>query len=803
MTRSPQSVRRTPWSQGAGFIAALLGAVAFVGWWSDIAVLKSIVPGAAPVKPNMAAGLLLCGVALGVLATKSFYASRIAGGLLGLIASILGVLTVTERLSGMNLRVDNWLVDLFGKAGSWLPDQMSLATAFCFVVAGTALLVMALPVCSSGRTALVIGLSGALVVIGALALIGFSVEKILGPHWNYMGMGASGLAGAIGFVLLGTGLLALLEREGSLRWSLNPVTTAGFGVGIVLVAVAASLAFTYSRRMLETATWLTHRQEVVQKVQEVLTGVTNLQSQQRLFVILGDEQFLAGREQIRSGVRNDLKDVRGLTSDNPKQQRRLDQLEPLIAQRIDWEDKVIAARRDQGAAVAAELIGTGKGFKLADETYRLVHEMEDEEYRLLTADRRQAESASTTAFAILPLGVFLSLTILSLGLSFLNAGVTEQRQAEGDLRASERRYRSLFESNPNPMWIYDEETLALLAVNKAASKHYGYSEEEFLGMTLKDIRPPEDVPALMENVARTSGELDDTTEWRHRKKNGDLIEVEITSHQLTWLGHRARLVLINDITARKRAERELRELNVELDSRVRHRTAELESANKELEAFSYSVSHDLRSPLRTIDGFSQAVLEDFGNQLPEEGQRYLQTIRAGAQRMGTLIDDLLTFSRLSRLPLQRQSVDMQQLARETFDELVSEAKGRSIEVSFGELPSVSGDPALLRQVWANLLSNAQKYSRERATPLIKVDCIRDVEGTEPVFFVRDNGTGFDMRYADKLFGVFQRLHRAEEFEGTGVGLAIVQRVIYRHGGRIWAEAEEGKGATFYFTLGGD
>jgi light-regulated signal transduction histidine kinase (bacteriophytochrome) len=255
-----------------------------------------------------------------------------------------------------------------------------------------------------------------------------------------------------------------------------------------------------------------------------------------------------------------------------------------------------------------------------------------------------------------------------------------------------------------------------------------------------------------------------------------------------------------NITERKRAEQEVRRLNADLERRVVERTDQLEAANKELEAFSYSVSHDLRSPLRAVNGFSQIVLEEYGPQLPEEAKQHLQTICNGAQRMGMLIDDLLAFARLSRLPLNKRTVDVVQQVRDALAELASEQTGRALELRIGDLPPCHGDPALLKQVWVNLLSNALKYSKNRDPGVIEIGATAELAQIE--YFVRDNGTGFDMRYADKLFGVFQRLHRQEEFAGTGVGLAIVHRILTRHGGRIWAEALPNHGATFHFTLPG-
>lgn len=280
------------------------------------------------------------------------------------------------------------------------------------------------------------------------------------------------------------------------------------------------------------------------------------------------------------------------------------------------------------------------------------------------------------------------------------------------------------------------------------------------------------------------------------KKNADvLLEISaavivVISLFLGWL----LMVIRRQMVERKQAEQAIENLNADLQQQ----TKQLEVANKELEGFSYSVSHDLRAPLRAIDGYALMLEEDYRDRLDEEAVRYLSVIRGNSKRMGLLIDDLLTFSRLGRQDLAKGQLNMNKLVQEVIDEALLQEGGKAAKIEVGQLPPAKADRALLRQVWVNLISNALKYSGKSPNPSIEVSGC--TEGIENVYSVKDNGVGFSMEYVQKLFGVFQRLHRVEEFSGTGVGLAIVQRLVTRHGGRVWAEGAVNKGAKFSFTL---
>ncbi|MDH5824642.1 ATP-binding protein [Luteimonas sp. RD2P54] len=582
--------------------------------------------------------------------------------------------------------------------------------------------------------------------------------------------------------------------------SANPLAhwrLAVLGLAVVAIVVAPFLLLRAAAED-SRAAWerVMHAREVEATVHALSSGVRNLEATALAMAAGIDDPVVHERIALaRANIPASLQRLQRLTRDNPQQQLRAGALQSTIALRTERLEQILAAgagsvHEDMAIAVARYPI------------HDAIEELIAEEQAL--ADARQARAERLSARAGQAAWAAMAAQLVLLGALLFLAGrqIASRLSAERDARSASGRAAAVLDTVREPIVLVGNR-LEVVMHNAAFAELYGV-EEDMRGQPLAELgggawRHEETLRRLRDVLSRNR-EL-----WDHEQvqKTADGIErtMLINARRMPLPDSEGMVALVtaSDVSAQKASERQIRELNRQLQGKVE----QISDVNRELEAFSYSVSHDLRAPLRHIAGFGDKLARHLGDSIDDKGSHYLGVIVDSAKRMSSLIDDLLVYSRLGRSALRLQLVDMQSLVAETRSMLdannAADTPQHRIVWKVGDLPVVVGDENMLRQVWLNLLGNAVKYSRHSEPAQIEVSCSPSDDGGQH-FRIADNGAGFDMKYAGKLFGVFQRLHAASEFQGTGIGLASVRRVIGRHGGRVWAEAEPGNGATFHFIL---
>ena len=572
-----------------------------------------------------------------------------------------------------------------------------------------------------------------------------------------------------------------------------------FSAAVLLIIVLVGLAGRALNRSVATEARVEHTYAVLNTLHRASADLSAVGSDVQAYVITGDERYLARRERSTSAVISNTLDLKGMTADNPLEAQRAAELDRAMRAMIDQMTIVLVRRQTDGLAAAQALYATGIDQALMARIARLHDAMVGEETQLLAHRKREeASGRHNLVFVIGALAAVVIATIL-IGFEFLRREIKTRRRLATFHASQEQFLETVLNQIPLLVWVKDLDS-RIVAVNRAMAHWVGRPREELIGCRTEEVFSPKDAQAsiaLDRRALATDGVVVDPADVRTTETGArvTLLTRKVAVRSTTGAAL-CILCIAEDVSDKLADERHIRELNATLE---RHKS-ELEATNRELESFSYSVSHDLRAPLRAIDGFSLMLLEDYESQLDAEARRYLTTIRAGIRRMGQLIDDLLAFARIGRQPLKSASVDMTELARRAAADALREIQGPAPRLLVEQLPSAHGDASLLEQVWLNLIGNAVKYSSKVAASMIEVRA--STEGAEVVYSVTDNGAGFDMQFSHKLFKVFQRLHGEEEFPGTGVGLAIVQRIVTRHGGRVWAKSAPGRGATFYFTVAG-
>ncbi len=777
----------------AGLFSGAIGLSVLLGWIFRVPLMKSVLPGAVEMKANTAIGFLLAGTALCLLSAPGDRIRKRFGQSLALAVSLLGFLTLSEYWFGWRLGIG----ELLFRDPTGFHGMMSVFSAGVFAAIGLGLAAVPKP---SFRWLVWMGAIAAFVV-GGVSFIGYlwnASELVTGRFIPPLAINT-----AFAFMVLGLGTILTQRGSGDAAPSSTPAplsnveikTLAGFFTTIVLLLLSGAKTYRAAVDSSDSAQWVSHTQRVRAGLWMLYGAVSDAESQQRSYLLSGEAKFIEGSRKFATNSLNQASGLALLVADNPAQQQRMKDLHSTVERRIAALEHTSEQYKVGGLEAAQVSILNGEGGHLMAAIRDLVVQMDSAENDLLNAREvsRSREQLNTLIFLL------VTLVIAVVGCLLLFRGIRREmkRRAEAEeiVRRSEENLSVTLHSIGDGVLATDAER-RITRLNPVAERLTGWTQAEATGRLVdevfkilnEDTREASIIP--VEKVLAT-GEV-------HGLANHTILvardgtERPIADSAAPIRDRNGRILgvvlVFRDIIEERQAQMQVRE-----------RTAQLEEANKDLESFSYSVSHDLRAPLRHVQGYAQMLETALEGQLPEKARRFLKNINIASVEMGHLIDDLLSFSRMGRGEIAEWPVAMDTLLEAAIKSLDLMTQGRNIVWKIAPLPRVLGDAALLKQALTNLVGNAIKYTGQREKAEIEIGRA-GMEGDRLVFFVRDNGAGFDMQYAHKLFGVFQRLHRAEEFEGTGIGLAIVRRVINRHGGRVWAEGKLNAGATFYFTL---
>ncbi len=529
--------------------------------------------------------------------------------------------------------------------------------------------------------------------------------------------------------------------------------------------------------------------------EQVITDALNIETSSRGYAITGNEAMLEPFTSAENEAKTHFEILRRLTQNDERRKRDLDKLEKQLATKQNLAEEIVALRKTKGQEAAAAFINEGKSKLAMDEIRASVDRIQKEEMALM--EDRQASHLSWLGWFNIAmfLSVMLTICLIVLAAFIISNNFKKRKAAEIELAASKQLLQSIIDNTSILVFVRDINGRFLMLNKKCA---------EVMGGTIAAIVDRRDVDLLPEDYVKQYHDTDAKVIATEKPVEAEELAL-VDGKERTFLSVKFPLFdengkiyaiggMSTDITDRKKSEEKILELNTALEANV----FRLNNINRELEAFTYSVSHDLRAPLRAINGFASLLLSRNKERMDEECSRITQIIKENSQQMGQLIDDLLAFSRIGRYKPKLQEIDMRELADMVLQQLTHEYPQHKIALDVKSLEPITCDPALIKQVWVNLISNALKYSSHREAQHIEIGSRKN--NMEIVYYVKDNGAGFDMRYYDKLFGIFQRLHSNNDFEGTGVGLAIVHRIVKRHSGRVWAESKIDEGATFYFSL---